>query len=264
MNKHIAIIGLGWLGKALATFLLQQSYTILGSTTTPSKIPLLEALGIQPYCIDLDQQGQEIALEQMLSKAATVVICIPPRHQKKSDYSYAQKMTRIANAINDSNKNILFISSTSVYAGTSGILSKTNIEKPKSTRSHAIWEAEEVWRNRFKNTSILRFSGLIGSNRHPIYTLAGRKKIPNGNWPINLIHQKDCIGIIYRILEDQIWGKTYHAAYPFHPQKATYYIQKAHQLGLEAPEFESNPLPGKIIDSSKLIRELSYTFAEKI
>ena len=115
---------------------------------------------------------------------------------------------------------------------------------------------------------ILRFGGLIGEDRHPIKFLAGRKNIENPNAPINLIHQEDCIGIILEILRqtqnDKLNGnETFNAVTPFHPSRKEYYTQKAIDLNLALPEFNSESLTfGKTISSTKIETVLKYTFAK--
>jgi nucleoside-diphosphate-sugar epimerase len=110
-------------------------------------------------------------------------------------------------------------------------------------------------------TSILRFGGLIGEDRHPIKFLAGRKNIENPNAPINLIHQDDCIGIILEIIESNSWNETFNAVTPFHPSRKEYYTQKAIDSNLALPEFiAENSILGKTISSSKIKNILKYSF----
>jgi nucleoside-diphosphate-sugar epimerase len=117
-------------------------------------------------------------------------------------------------------------------------------------------------------TTILRFGGLIGEDRHPIRFLAGRKNLENPKAPINLIHQTDCIGIIMTILRQAQndkweWNETFNAVAPFHPSREQYYTQKAIDLGLELPQFNSeSPTFGKTILSTKVENVLGYTFSK--
>jgi hypothetical protein len=114
----------------------------------------------------------------------------------------------------------------------------------------------------------LRFGGLIGEDRHPIRFLAGRKNLENPEAPINLIHQTDCIGIIMTILRQAQhdkweWNETFNAVAPFHPSREQYYTQKAIDLGLELPQFNSESPPfGKTILSTKVENVLGYTFSK--
>ena len=50
----ISIIGCGWLGLPTAQYLLQQGYPVKGSTTTPSKLSILEEKGITPHLLQLE------------------------------------------------------------------------------------------------------------------------------------------------------------------------------------------------------------------
>ena len=166
---------------------------------------------------------------------------------------------------------MLFISSTSVYGDTSTSLSVTEETNtcPDTESGKQLVQAEQLLQSNpnFK-TIILRFGGLIGEDRHPIKFLAGRTNIENPNAPINLIHQEDCIGIILEILRqtqnDKLNGnETFNAVTPFHPSRKEYYTQKAIDLNLALPEFNSESLTfGKTISSTKIETVLKYTFAK--
>ena len=135
---------------------------------------------------------------------------------------------------------------------------------PDTESGKQLVQAEQLLQSNtnFK-TTILRFGGLIGEDRHPIHFLAGRKNLDNPKAPINLIHQEDCIGIILKIIELNCWGKTFNAAAPFHPTRKEYYSQKAIEFNLALPEFNSeSPTFGKTISSDKVENVLRYTFAK--
>jgi nucleoside-diphosphate-sugar epimerase len=110
-------------------------------------------------------------------------------------------------------------------------------------------------------TTVVRFGGLIGENRHPIHFLAGRKNIENPEAPINLIHQEDCIGIIEAIVKKEYWDETINAVAPFHISRIAYYTQKALENNLPLPEFDQTKISiGKTILSDKLGNTLDYKF----
>ena len=54
--KKISLLGCGKLGYPLAIKLLNQGYTIKGSTTSVSKIPILKNSGIKPFLIDIEKK----------------------------------------------------------------------------------------------------------------------------------------------------------------------------------------------------------------
>ena len=110
-------------------------------------------------------------------------------------------------------------------------------------------------------TTVVRFGGLLGEDRHPIHFLAGRKNIENPEAPINLIHQEDCIGIIEAIVKQECWNEIFNAVAPFHPTRKEYYTQKALEQNLPLPEFDQTKTSiGKTILSNKLGITLDYKF----
>ncbi|MDX5436699.1 MAG: SDR family NAD(P)-dependent oxidoreductase, partial [Pontibacter sp.] len=79
--------------------------------------------------------------------------------------------------------------------------------------------------------------------------------------PVNLIHLDDCLAILERIIEQEKWGKVYHAAADGHPSRKDFYTAAAQALHLSPPEFDDmEETKFKLIKSQKLKDELSYTF----
>ena len=110
-------------------------------------------------------------------------------------------------------------------------------------------------------TTVLRPAGLVGPNRPPGRFYAGKKDIPGGSAPVNLVHLDDVIGAIQNILEQNAWGGTYNLCATKHPTKAQFYTQAAQSLGLPLPQFD--PLPAtrfKSVDGSKISRELGFKY----
>ncbi|NNK29869.1 MAG: SDR family NAD(P)-dependent oxidoreductase, partial [Flavobacteriaceae bacterium] len=70
----MAVIGCGWLGLPLAKLLVKKGYSVRGTTTTNSKIPLLETAGIEPYLISLGERKVEGPATSFLQGIDTLVI----------------------------------------------------------------------------------------------------------------------------------------------------------------------------------------------
>jgi nucleoside-diphosphate-sugar epimerase len=154
-----------------------------------------------------------------------------------------------------------------VYVDENAKLTEESIPNPDTESGKQLLEAEQLLQSSEKfETAVIRFGGLIGSDRHPIKFLSGKTNIENPDAPINLIHQEDCIGIIEKILrEAQIenfsWNETFNAVAPFHPTRKEYYTQKAIEFNLPLPHFnESKPSIGKLIQCEKVERVLGYSF----
>ncbi len=273
---QISILGCGWLGLPLAKALIEKGFSVKGSTTSIGKLSVLEKLGIQPFLIALSEDKTEGNLDIFLENSEILIIDIPPKLRGLgTDPSTALRKTfveKIKNLIPHIEKSaiekVLFISSTSVYGDTSTALSVTEETKtcPETESGKQLVQVEQLLQSNsnFK-TTIVRFGGLIGEDRHPIPFLAGKRNLENPKAPINLIHQVDCIGIILRILCHteplKVWGETFNAVAPFHPSREEYYTQKAIDFGLELPQFNlESPTFGKTILSSKIETVLGYTF----
>ncbi|UWX55254.1 hypothetical protein NYZ99_01135 [Maribacter litopenaei] len=71
--------------------------------------------------------------------------------------------------------NILFVSSTSVYGENQGEVNEETIPIPSSEAGKQLLETEKLIReNSHVESTIIRFAGLIGPDRHPVNMLSGR------------------------------------------------------------------------------------------
>ena len=266
MNQ-ISILGCGWLGFPLAKSLLNDGYLIKGATTSTTKISNLESAGIQPFLISVDEKGIDGNFDQFLIDANVLIINIPPKLRGNQSESFSLKIQNCIPAIEKSGiKKVIFVSSTSVYADDNSIVSQNTICNPESESGKQLLDVENILRiNSHFKTTILRFGGLIGNDRHPIKMLSGKINIANPEGAINLIHQDDCIEIIKKIIQTDAFGKTYNAAAPFHPTRKEYYTQKATDLNLPLPQFDTTkPSFGKTILSDYLCADLNFEFKNNL
>lgn len=262
---RISILGCGWLGLPLAKTLLENDFTVKGSTTSQEKLSVLSTYGIQPYLIALSEDKTTGNLDGFLENSTILIIDIPPKLRGSSSENFVSKIENIIPFIEKSSiENILFISSTSVYGEENLIVTEETELNPDTESGKQLVQVEQILQsNPHFKTTVLRFGGLIGEDRHPVKFLAGRTNIEKPNAPINLIHLEDCIGIIERIITVDCWNETFNAATPLHPSRQDYYTQKAIELNLALPEFNSESSTfGKTIVSSKVETNLGYTFVK--
>jgi nucleoside-diphosphate-sugar epimerase len=269
--KQISILGCGWLGLPLAKFLVENGFSVNGSTTSYEKISLLEKNNIHPYLIRLSVDELEDTarlITHFLKNSTVLIINIPPKLRGNASENFIAKIQYLIPFIEKSSiEKVLFVSSTSVYADSasmSEVCTEETTPDPDNESGKQLLSVENLLlSNCHFQTTIVRFGGLIGIDRHPIAFLAGRKNIENPDAPINLIHQKDCIAILHKVIEDSYWNTVFNAVAPFHPTRKDYYTQKAIELDLKAPEFEHKKASlGKTISSEKLITTFAYTFKE--
>lgn len=273
-RKKISILGIGWLGFPLAKKLIEFSYEVKGSTTSESKLNLLETNSIQPFQIELSEKEIKGNIEAFLNDSEFLIIDIPPKLRSNPTENFVEKIKLLTFYIEKSTvKNVLFVSSTSVYADVFPIakIDENSIPNPDSESGKQLLQAEEILlSNGNFQTIILRFGGLIGEDRHPIKFLAGKTNVENPDAPVNLIHQEDCIAIIIEMLKQSqhdsvAINSIFNAVAPQHPTRKDYYTKKALELNLPLPTFAKNSgSKGKIISSKKLENILRYSLQKEI
>jgi nucleoside-diphosphate-sugar epimerase len=262
-QKNISILGCGWLGLPLATALISTNFSVKGSTTSQNKLSLLEDNKIQPFLLSLNENEIIGKVDAFLENAEVLIIDIPPKLRGNATENFVAKIKILIPFIEKSSiKKVLFVSSTSVYAEDNSIVTEETTPKPETEGGKQLLEVEKLLqKNASFQTTILRFGGLIGEDRHPIKFLAGKENIENPDGVINLIHQKDCIGIIMKIIETNSWNEIFNAVAPFHPTRVAYYTQKAIELNLVLPKFNHKKASfGKIISSDKSKKILDYKY----
>ena len=259
----ISILGCGWLGFPLAKSFLKKGFYVKGSTTSIEKLTVLEQANIEAFLISLYSDSIVGDIETFLKDSEILIIDIPPKLRVINNESFVDKIKMLLPYIEKSSvKNVLFVSSTSVYADENRIITEETTPNPETESGKQLLQSEQFLQKNTKfKTTILRFGGLIGEDRHPIHSLSKKDNVENPEAPINLIHQEDCIGIIEKIIEKKSWNETYNAVTPFHPSRKTYYTQKAIELNINAPKFNhSKTSNGKTILSNKIQKELDYQF----
>lgn len=242
----VSVLGCGWLGKPLAISLLEKGFLVKGSTTSEEKIALLESLEIESYLIDIDDSEE---LDLFLN-SDILIIAITSKN-------IASFERLIAQIVISTIKKVIFISSTSVYPNTNSLVTEDN-----ETLKSDLNEIENLFRNNHLfETTILRFAGLFGPQRHPGNWFKGNKKIPQPDGFVNMIHQEDCIEIICQIILQNCWNLTLNACSNHHPTRREFYTKAKESLGFDLPIFEENSIISyKIIFSKKLQDTLSYKF----
>lgn len=269
-KRKISILGIGWLGFPLAKKLIEIGYNVKGSTTSESKLEHLKTNNIQPFQLELSEDKINGNILGFLENSEVLIIDIPPKLRSNPSENFVEKIKLLVSEIEKATiKKVFFVSSTSVYADAFPIveINENSIPNPDSESGKQLLQTEELLlSNKSFQTTILRFGGLIGEDRHPIKFLAGKSNVGNPDAPINLIHQEDCIGIICKILNQvQNDNIIFNAVTPQHPTRKEYYHKKAEIANLPFPIFaENQQSKGKIISSSKIETILNYKFKKEI
>lgn len=264
MIQTISILGCGWLGLPLGQALVHAGYTVKGSTTTPEKRAEIEAAGIQPYLL---KAGDQLEGEDLRAFFQTdlLLVNIPPggRRDPEVEENYPRRVKAIVEmAMQMEVPELVFISSTSVYGNENTTLDESAELAPETASGRALVIIERYLQLlRAPRPTVLRMGGLVGGSRKPGRFLAGKKDVPNGESPVNLVHLEDCIGLIQALIQQQAFGHTLNVVADEHPTRAAFYTHQAAKEDLEPPTFQgSKKLAYKIISNERAKSLLNYTF----
>ena len=280
-REKIAILGCGWLGLPLAKSLLSKGYEVKGSTTSENKLEVLKNAGISPFQIQLEAHQIIGTIEDFLKETNVLVIDIPPGLRKvistSNEMIFVNKVKTLIPFVEKSGiQKVVFVSSTSVYGDSYNF--STSLEVTEETKPNPDTESGKqlviaetlLQSNPHFKTTVIRFGGLLGDDRHPVKFLAGRTNVENPDAPVNMIQREDCIWIIEKSLDfarddNWEWNQTFNAVAPQHPTRKAYYHKKAEILNLPLPTFaEDSESKGKIISSKKVETILGYSFQKEI
>lgn len=254
-NKKISILGCGWLGFPFAKLLVAKDWQVKGATTTPAKLFILKEAGIEPFLIDTEPGAAQP--DPAFFESDFLLINIPPG-RKSAPNGYLQKMEILLKSIEKSPVRVVFfISSTSVYGDVCRELTEADLPDNPTE----LLQAEQLFQQqKYFQTTIIRFGGLFGPDRNPGRFFKDKNSIPNGLVPVNLIHLKDCLGLLEAVLNQQKFPEVYNAVAPSHPTKKEFYTKAITKTGLAAPDFAEEKNEWKMINPVKIIADLNYQF----
>lgn len=245
----ISILGSGWLGLPLAQDFIKAGYEVKASTTSENRTADLASIGANPFIVNIDTLTSNV--NNFLQSDILIV-----NITSKNIDGFSNLAARIE--ASDIRK-IIFVSSTSVYENSKRMMTESDTEYYKES---PLLEIENLFQHCHGiETTIVRFGGLIGYRRHPGNFLKSKRVVQNPDSPVNLIHRDDCIGIIKKIVEQQVWGETFNCCADTHPGKREFYTRAVSLIGGTLPTFgESNTSAGKIISNHKVKQLLNYEF----
>ena len=263
MANSVSILGCGWLGLPVAVELLKKGLIVRGSTTTEEKLDILIQRGIEAFSVVVEDHEVKGNLEKFL-QSEILILNFPPERRPDIEEYFKAQLNQLLTHIRKYGKvkHILFISSTSVYPDVNREVYEDDQLEPVKGSGKALLEAEQMLSSQIDfSATILRLAGLIGYDRAPGRFLAGKQNIENGEAPVNLIHQDDCVALITGIIEKGIWGEIFNGCSEVHPSRKEYYTKAAASIGLPSPTFaDQDHFNFKIINSDKIRKRLNYNF----
>lgn len=258
--KTVSVLGCGWLGEPFALSLKEAGFSVRGSVRKPEGLAALSEKGIEPYLVDIAPEVNAERADEFFS-SDVLFINFPPERRDDIETYHKKQIENLIEAIpNPRGKMVIFASSTSVYPNTNGVVSEDDFLCPDKPSGKALLRVERLLTDNPEfDTTVIRFSGLIGYDRSPIKSIRRKKLVLNPDCPLNLIHRDDCIGIIRSIIDLDVRNTVLNATCDEHPTRREYYSREAQKYGIPMPLFETqNPPEYKIVSNEKLKRTLGY------
>ncbi len=208
---RIAIIGCGYVGKAVASSLIRGGGDVVGTTTRQEGCAAIERVGVRAAVLELSDTRR---LHDLLADREAALLMVAPNRPgatHREVYLEGVRSFLIA-AQGTALRHILYTSSTSVYGQSDGSwVDETSPTEPASENGRILVEAEREWLAGATRLgvcgTILRLAGIIGPGRGPanrVRQWAGRER-DDGEGFVNLIHRDDivaaCTALVHRPYE---------------------------------------------------------------
>jgi nucleoside-diphosphate-sugar epimerase len=271
IDADVSILGCGWMGRPLANALLDRDVSVRGSTTTPEKVEALREEGIDPYLLTLDPDLVGERASAFFASEVLVLNVPPPRGADDVRERHRRQIDAVRAAADEGAVEwVLFASSSGVYPNVERTV--TEADQPpgepdalpgrRRPTGRAVLDAEaRLMDDSSFATTVVRFGGLYGGDRHPGRFLAGRTDVSRPQAPVNLIHRDDCVAVLRTLLKQEVHDEVFNACADAHPTRRAVYTRAAEVLGLEPPTFDdTDSTTGKTVDSQKLRTTCGFHF----
>ena len=208
MGTPLAVMGCGYVGTVLAEYWQQQGHQVIGTTTHPERIAVLQSVLTNAIVLRGDDGP---GVSKLCHGHNTVVAAVaPPRAQAGAPKVYAATYLPLAQnlaaALEQATEDlqVIYLSSCSVYGDRQGHwVDETAPILPTNDQIQVLHEAEQTLLSAAQFSSqqvcILRLGGIYGPGRELLKryaSLAGKTLPGQGDRVINWIHLADIVGAI--------------------------------------------------------------------
>ncbi len=266
-EKAVAIIGCGYIGRAVGEALLRRGRRVIGTTTTPERSQELADLGIEPRVLTVQDTD---TMAEVVRPCETVYLTVAAggRHRDYREI-YLRGVQSLLKAVHGTAvRRILYTSSTGVYGRQDGsVVDEDSPTEPATENGRVLAETEQTLLDgaakRDIQATIARLSGIVGPGRGPVNrmpSVAGQTREDGDAW-VNLIHSEDAVNVLVRLLDVPYHG-VLNVSSPEPIRRREYYDRLIRQLGLAPIQWrDTGASPqGKRVSSRRLVDLLDYTF----
>jgi len=259
---NISILGCGWLGLPMAKKLIENGFSVNGSTTQDSKFESLSTHKINPFLINISHKTTLTdPKNSKFWESSIIIISIPPRIRKSPIEEHVNDLENLVIHLKNLPHNpwIFYTSTTGVYENSTDKWITENNNNLVETYS----KIENTIKSHPKNI-IFRLAGLVNSERLIITNLSNKEITVQENEVINLIHQDDVIHTILSFIKNGnfIENEIYNICSNTHPLKTQFYTDMCLLFEIPKPIFHITPNTNgkKQISNSKIVDFLKLTF----
>lgn len=215
----IAIIGCGYVGKAIAKVWRKQGHQVTATTTSPEKVKELETVAQRVMLAKGDNLEE---LSQVIETQEVILLSIAARNRSPEGYgqTYLQTAKNLVSLLaeNHTVKHLIYTGSYAVLGNQQGQwIDETAPVAPANENGEILVETEKVLLDRQNSelkVCILRIAGIYGPGRELIKIFrswAGTTRPGTGQDYTNWVHREDIVGALKLIQEKRLEG-IYHLA----------------------------------------------------
>jgi nucleoside-diphosphate-sugar epimerase len=205
-SRRVAIIGCGYLGRELGRILASRGHRVMATTTTPARLPELEAAGMDARRI----VSSDLAGIAGLMADCDVVYLTLAAGRRSTSYReiYLAAAQNVVRAFPASPvTRVIYTSSTAVYAQDDGNwVDEFSPTEPTSENARALVETERALLDGAPvgiQVSVVRLGGIYGPGRSMLdfaERFAGQER-SDGDVFLNLVHVDDVVAALVRLLD---------------------------------------------------------------
>ncbi len=200
---NVAIIGGGYVGYEVAQYWQQRkSFVVTATTTTPERVPLLEAVAQRVLVVQGNDPDQ---LKSVLKNQDAVLLSVGAKDANTYEETYlhtAQTLVSVLKQI-PSVEQLIYTGSYAVYGDRNGTwVDEESPIAPANPNGQILSDTEQVLlsdKNENLRVCILRLGGIYGPGRELVKIfgrVAGTTRPGNGEDATNWIHLDDIVGAI--------------------------------------------------------------------
>ena len=272
VDFSVGIIGCGWLGSALAQQLIKEGVAVLATRSNSDNAAQLQSEGVEAKVLSLPADQGRLNSHVIFNQQCLVIAITPQFRQGRLDYAEKVQQLVVGAKASSSVEKIILLSSSAIYNGLSGLVDENNKLDFSADKVSLLSQAEQAVllfnesndKLTNRNGYVLRLSGLVGPSRHPGKFLLNGRMLKSPQAIVNLIHQKDAVGLIQVLLTSDLVGGIFNGVSPTQVTKKQYYQAAATALKLPVPVFEEDAMLSgdkpKIVSGTKTQTTLNYRF----